>query len=63
MDHTQQQRLLDFLKQEFSPDDTIHLLAISAVEQLHEEYSLVTTAPPCLYADSRLEEQLNTYST
>ncbi|MFE4573571.1 hypothetical protein [Paenibacillus chitinolyticus] len=48
MDHTQQQRLLDFLKQEFSPDDTIHLLAISAVEQLHEEYSLVTTAPPCL---------------
>ncbi|MGG1519015.1 hypothetical protein ABE504_26630 [Paenibacillus oryzisoli] len=43
MNHTRHQRILDFLKQEFNPDDTIHLLAVSAAEQLHDEYDLATT--------------------
>lgn len=34
MNHTQQ-RLFDFIEQEFDRDDTIHFLALAAIEQQH----------------------------
>ncbi|MEK3761325.1 hypothetical protein MKZ07_23215 [Paenibacillus sp. FSL P4-0338] len=40
MDNTWQDRLLDYLKLEFCPDDTTHILAVSVVNPKHGEYKL-----------------------
>lgn len=51
MSQTQQSRLLDFLKQEFDLNGSIHFLAVAAVEQQVEVVEKIKDIPDNAYYD------------